>query len=430
MRLKAPRTLWIVKQYAVSPDQAGGTRQFDFARELAKRGWEVVLWASSFSYLEHRDTKLRPGERWRVEPFGDVRVVWLKSFPYRRNDWRRVVNIVHFAWVLHRWGVQLVRAGVVPAPDVVWAFSVPLLAPWVAQRLAARYRAAFVLEVGDLWPQTLIDMGVLGERHPLTALLRAIERTLCQGARRLLVGLPHADAYLRRLGVPPERLVPLPHGVDVRRFQTQEPSTPSSNDAFTLLYVGAHGPANALDTLLKAAKRLQAQGHSDDVRIVLVGDGQEKPRLQALAREWALKNVEFRDPVPRRLVPELLQQADALVLTLRDLPLYRYGINLNKLFDYMAAGKPVLFAGHSRNNPVEAARCGLTVPPENPQALADAILQLKALSPESRAAMGRRGRRYVQENHALDRLVDRLERALEAAYEEHRGGLKPREPSA
>jgi len=107
-----------------------------------------------------------------------VRVVWLKSLPYWRNDWRRAVNIVHFAWMLHRRGVQLVRAGVVPAPDVVWAFSVPLLAPWAAQRLAARYRAAFVLEVGDLWPQTLIDMGVLGERHPLTAFLRAIERTL------------------------------------------------------------------------------------------------------------------------------------------------------------------------------------------------------------------------------------------------------------
>jgi len=100
---------------------------------------------------------------------------------------------------------------------------------------------------------------------------------------------------------------------------------------------------------------------------VLVGDGQEKLRLQALAREWALKNVEFRDPVPRQLVPKVLQQADALVLTLRDLPLYRYGINLNKLFDYMASGKPVLFAGRSRNNPVEAARCGLTVPPEDPR---------------------------------------------------------------
>ena len=411
------RTLWIVKQYAVSPDQAGGTRQFDFAKELVKRGWKVVIWASSFSYLEHREMKLASRETWKIEEVEGVRFIWLRSFPYQRNDWRRVVNILHFAWVLYRYGRRLLYQNTIPAPSAIVAFSVPLLTPLAAYFLAKHYKAAFLLEIGDLWPQTLIDMGVLSERNPVTALLRTIEKFLCQRSQRIVVSLPNAQEYLKLLSIEPQKTVYIPNGVDLERFHGTSSKLPTEefkDNQFTVLYVGAHGPANALDTLLKAAKLLQEWGDLS-VYMVLVGDGQEKPRLQKLAQKWRLRNVEFRDSVPRNDVPKLLQEADAAVFTLRDLPLYRYGINLNKLFDYMAAGKPVIFAGHSANNPVEEARCGLTVPPEDPHALAETILKLQSMSLEEREAMGRRGRAYVEAHYDIKLLTGRLERTLEEA---------------
>jgi len=412
-------TLWIVKQYAVTPEQAGGTRQFDFAKELVKRGWRVVVWASSFSYLEHRDVVLSPDERWRVEEVEGVLFVWLRSVPYSRNDWRRVVNILHFAWALYRYGRRLpFRAQPrIPLPDAILAFSVPLFAPLAAYFLARSYRARFLVEVGDLWPQTLVDMGVLPKRHPLTAMLRALERFLYRRSRRIVVALPYAVDYLRNLLIEPERIVYLPNGVDLERFSgvlDGDDRVPDGegNRPFTVMYVGAHGPANALDTLLEAAKILQERGYSG-IRIVLVGDGQEKPRLQRLAREWRLDGVEFRGAVPRREVPQLLREADIAVFTLRDLPLYRYGISLNKLFDYMAAGRPVLLAGRAPDNPVEKARCGLTVPPEDPEALAEALLRLLQMPPEERKALGRRGREYVEQHHAIPVLTERLLECLE-----------------
>ena len=416
--MSAEKTLWIVKQYAASPDQAGGTRQFDFAKELIKRGWRVVIWASSFSYLEHKEVVLSPGERWRIEEIEGVLFVWLRSFPYECNDWRRVVNIVHFAGTLYRQGRRLPSRArpMIPLPDAILAFSVPLFAPLAAYGLAKAHRARFYLEVGDLWPQTLVDMGVLPERHPVTALLRSLERFLYRRSRRIVVSLPHAERYLRDLSIEPERIVYLPNGVDLERFATTaargRPDGKEEGRPFTVMYVGAHGPANALDTLLEAAKILKEQG-CRDIHIALVGDGQEKPRLQELARRWALNNVEFRGAVSRREVPGLLEEADATVLLLRNLPLYRYGINLNKLFDYMAAGKPIVLAGNPANNPVGEAGCGLIVPPEDPKALAEAILRLYEMTEEEREAMGRRGRAYVEKHHAIPVLVEKLIRCLE-----------------
>jgi glycosyltransferase involved in cell wall biosynthesis len=411
------KTLWIVKQNAISPDQAGGTRQFDLARELARRGWQVVLWASSFSYLEHRDVKLASGESWKIEEFDGVRIVWLKSYPYERNNWKRILNMLDFAGRLYRRGRTIrKRIREIPPPQAVIAFSVPLLAPLAAYFVAKSYRAKFFMEVGDLWPQTLIDMGVLGERHPLTVILRALEKFLYRRSQRVIVSLPRAGEYLENLGIESRKIVYIPNGVDLRRFADVSAETIARppDGPFTAMYLGAHGPANALDTLLAAAKILQQTGDRT-IRLVLIGDGQEKPRLQKLAQTWRLENVEFRDPIPQERVPRALAEADVLIFHLKRANVFRYGISSNKLFDYMASGRPVISAVEPSNNPVKEARCGLTIPPQEPKALAEAILRLSNMSKEERAAMGRRGRAYVEKHHSIPVLADKLIHCLEEA---------------
>lgn len=404
--------LWVFNHYAHPPDLPGGTRHFDLGRELMRRGHRVAIFASSFHHALHREVRLGPGERWKVEDVDGLKFVWLRTPPYQKNDWRRVLNMLSYmfrAWWLGRRLPKLVPD--IGRPDVVVGSSVHLLAVLAAYWVAKRHKAKFIMEVRDLWPQTIIDMGELSEGSPVVRLLRVLEKFLYRRAERIIVLGPQMSEYIVACGVSQERIVWIPNGVDLSRFDSA--AIPEvSHEGFRVMYLGAHGQANALDVLLEAAKIVQDRG-SHEIRFVLVGDGPEKPGLMTLAQELGLSNVEFREPVPKTEVPKTLHEADATVFILKDLPLYRYGISLNKLFDYLAASKPLIVGGSPKNNPVEEADCGLTVPLRDPQALAEAVIKLYQMPEEERKAMGRRGREYVEKYHDIAKLAERLEEVLE-----------------
>jgi len=405
--------IWIFNQYAHPPDLPGGTRHYDLGRELVKRGHQVTIFATSFHHYLHRETRLQPGEKWKIEVIDGIKFVWLRTPPYQRNDWRRVRNMVTFAlraWWLGRRLPELIPE--IEKPDVVIGSSVHLLTPLAAYWVARHYRVPFLMEVRDLWPQTIIDMGELSQHHPITKALQALERFLYRRAARIITLLARADKYITACGVPREKIVWIPNGVDLSRFEGLEPYVASEN-GFRVFYLGAHGKANALDTVIQAARILQDRGYRD-IRFILVGDGPEKPRLMALAEEIRLHNVEFRGPVPKSAVPKTLFAADATLFVLHNLSLYNYGISLNKLFDYLAASKPLILVGRPANNPVEEAHCGLAVPPQDPEALAEAVIQLYRMSPEERAEMGKRGREYVEKYHDIRKLAAQLESVLQS----------------
>lgn len=403
--------VWIFNHYAITPDLPGGTRHYDLSRELVKRGHKVIIFASSFHHYLHKETRLHTGERWKVEDVDGVKFIWIRTFPYKRNDWRRVLNMSSYmlqAWWLGQRLPKLMSE--IGKPDVVIGSSVHLLAVLAAYWVAKHHRAKFVMEVRDLWPQTIIDMGVLSERHPVVKALQALERFLYHRAGRIITLLPKAGEYIVAQGVSEEKIVWIPNGVDLSRFQVNSLAAGNCGE-FKVMYLGAHGQANALDVLLQAAKIVQDQGY-EDIKFILVGTGPEKSRLLALARDLGLGNVEFRGPVAKADTARVLWEADVTVLILRDLPLYKYGISLNKLFDYLALGRPVILAGNPANNPIDEAHCGFTVPPREPKALAEAVIKLYEMPQEEREAMGRRGRAYVEAHHDIRKLAQRLEQTL------------------
>lgn len=404
--------IWILNHYAVSPNLPGGTRHFDLSRELVKRGCQVTIFASSFHHYTHKEVKLASHETWKIEDIDRVKFVWVKTNPYQRNNWRRVLNMASYMVCAWRMGRKLPK--LVPEigkPDVVIGSSPHLLTPLAAYWVAQYHKAKFIMEVRDLWPQTIIDMGELSTRHPIIKALQMLERFLYHRAHRIITLLPLAHEYITSCGVPREKIIWIPNGVDLAKFAGVA-DTHDSDEMFKVMYLGAHGPANALDVLLQAAQIIQAQG-CQEIKFILVGDGPEKPSLIKLAERLELRNVEFRDPVRKDEVSKVLQEADAFVFNLERAEVFRYGVSSNKLFDYMAAGKPVIFSVRSSNNPVEEAHCGFTVPPRDPQALADAVIQLYQMSEEEREAMGRRGREYVEQYHAISVLAEKLIWCLE-----------------
>jgi len=403
------RTVWILNHYANTPEFPGPTRHYDLGKRLAARGFDVTVVASSFERIPSR-THVTGRERWVAADVDGVRYVWLRSNSRARaNDATRVRNMLEFAFRLWREGRTRFR-GQAPYPDVIIGSTPHLFTPLVGWLLARRFRARFVIEVRDLWPETFVALGFLGAGHPIVRGLRVLERFLYRRADRIVSLLPEAWRYIaQQARVPREKVVWIPNGAVPA--DSPEPVEVSTARPFTIMYMGSEGRANVLDDLLVASRMLQDREAA--IRVVLVGDGKERCLLEARARELSLENLTFVDAVPKKELARLLPKADAFVALLEDTPLYQYGISLNKLFDYMAAGKPVILAGDVAHNYVDLARCGVTVPPRNPDALAQAMIGLAATPVAERRAMGARGRAYVGAHHDWDLLAERFAAVLD-----------------
>ncbi len=394
-----------MSHYACTP-QRSFTRHYDMGRELVKKGHRVTIFASGFDHVTFTEAHLEKGEKWKAEEFNGVNFIWLRTFPYRGNEWRRVVNMLSYAI-----RVTLVGWRFKERPDVIIGSSPHPFAALSAYILASTKKNRFFFEVRDLWPQTLVDMGALSSRSLFARGLYALEKFLYKKAEKIIAALPYAHVYIEKTGIPREKISWIPNGADISRYEGVKKYDGGRPGVFTIMYLGSHGRANALDCILDCANILKKSG-PQNIRFVFVGDGPQKKRLMDYAADNGLTNVEFRGPVPKDEVFKVMGEADAFIAALEDIPLYKYGISLNKLFDYLASGRPILFSGNSANDPVKEAGAGISVAARSPELLAKAAIELSRLSPEQRIVMGRNGVEYLKKHHDVRHLAERLERLI------------------
>lgn len=407
------KNVWILNHYAKSPNMSGGTRHYDLGRELVRRGYKVTIFASGFDHGSKNYIKVQPGERYNIEDYNGVRFVWLDTIPYYGNNWRRVLNMISYGT-----RVLSVCRGI-EKPDVIIGSSVHPFAVLAAWWIARKCKARFIFEVRDLWPQTAVEMRVIKSTGIPAKILYAWEKFMYNKAEKIIVLLPNAKEYIEKCGINPQKVVWIPNGVDLTQFDEPELLNPSSEvvkafrkrkDKFGVVYVGAHGPANGLEVVIDAACLLFKK--STNIHFFLIGDGPEKKKLIRKVQEKNIDNITFLDPVPKSQIPSILQQSDLLMFCLRHLDIYKYGISPNKMYDYLASGKPVIMAGDTINNVVREARAGITVEPENPEALAKGIAKILEMTPEERQKLGANGRAYVEKYHNTRVLADILEKIL------------------
>ncbi|HAC47283.1 MAG TPA: glycosyltransferase WbuB [Chloroflexi bacterium] len=399
--------IWIVNHYADPPDGLA-TRSFDIGRRWVEKGDPTTIFACSFSHYHMQPARKLGWRWWREEDIEGVRYVWIAAPGYRGNDWRRVLNMLVFSALAFLAGALRRER-----PQVVVGVSVHPLAALSGYFLARIKGARFFFEVTDLWPETLIDFGRLSPDGRAARWMRSLERYLFRRAERIVMLWRHTDAYVESQGVSPAKILWVPHGVELARYEELEPYDGGLARPFRIMFLGGFVASNSLDAILDAAALLQESGR-DDIKFLLIGSGQERESLIKRATAMRLRNVEFRPSVPKREVGRVMGEADAFIYGLRDLPLYRFGISLNKLTDYLAAGRPIVFFGRSSYDPVRDAEAGFSVPPGDTKGLADAIEGLVALTPQERMEMGERGRRYLLEHHNIPGLADRLLEVFEA----------------
>jgi glycosyltransferase involved in cell wall biosynthesis len=382
----------LIHQVFASPNQPGGTRHYELGRPLVERGHTFTVITSDHAYQSAQ--RLVPVKGLVADRYVDgIRVLSAFTYPsmHRSFPWR-VVSFLSFMLT------SLWAAFRVADVDLVMGTSPPIFQAVSAWLVAVLRRCPFLLEIRDLWPEFAIDIGVL--KNPLLIVLsRWLERFLYAQATHLLVNSPAYADYLIDKGVPPSKISLIPNGADPDMF---DPVATGEcirqawelEGKFVVTYAGALGLANDIPTVLRAADRLRDQLH---IHFLLVGDGKERSNMESLAQQLRLSNLTFAGMHSKVEMSEYLAASDVCLATLKDIPMFRTTYP-NKVFDYMAAGRPTVLAidGVIRQV-VEAADGGVFVPPGDDAALAEAVCNLSQ-DRQRAAEMGRAARAYVVEH--------------------------------
>ncbi len=410
----------LLNHYAGSPALGMEYRPYYLAREWVRMGHRVRVMAASFSHVRTRQPAM--AERATDAPIDEeidgIAYRWLPTPRYSGNGLGRMKNIVAFLRQLWAGAAQLAREF---KPDVVIASSTYPMDIWVARRIARRARATLVWELHDLWPLSPIELSGMPRWHPFALLCQAAEDAACRDADCVVSMLPKVHQHLAGRGLDLRKLAIVPNGISTDEWAL-EPETLRGDVAKCIArsreageavvgYAGSMGLPNALDGLLDAAKLLSGE----KLHFVLVGDGHERERLAQRIQAQGLANVSLLPPIPKCQVPSFLSRIDVAYIGWQRVPIYRFGIAPNKLMDYMMAGCVVLHSVDAGNDPVAEAGCGLSVPPQDPSAVAAGIRTLLALGAEERRVMGERGRAFVREHHAYDVLARRFLQAVQGA---------------
>lgn len=403
----------LVNHYAGSPRHGMEFRPYYLAREWVRQGHEVTIVAASHSHV--RAVQPEMAGLPREEIIDGIRYRWLPVPAYQGNGVGRLRNILSFLRQLRADAWRLTREF---RPDAVIASSTYPMDVWVAKKLAKLAKAKLVYEVHDLWPLSLIELSGMSPRHPFALMCGKAEADAYRDADVVVSMLPCVHEHMASRGLDLKRLRIVPNGFAPEEWQGD--STPLGETLNAHLdaeraagrvivgYAGSMGLPNALDVLLDAAARLRDQ----PISFVLVGSGHEAARLAQRAEAEGLKNMRFFAPIPKAQIPTLLGHFDIAYIGWQRTPIYRFGIAPNKLIDYLMAGRAVLHSVEAGNDPVAEADAGLTVPPEDAEAVAQGLLKLAALSPAERADMGQRGREFAMAHHAYPVLAARFIEAL------------------
>lgn len=398
------------------PPEAGATqnRAFEMGRNLVRLGHQVTLLAE---IPNHPSGIIPPefrGKLYQRDELEGIQVirVWVLASP-QKTFARRMA--FYLSYMLNAVLAGLLLAG--GRFDLIYASSPPLFVGAAALALSKLRRTPLAFEVRDLWPESAVALGELTNRRAI-ALATRLEEAIYRQARLVVVVTHAALAALQARGLPPEKLELIPNGANVDQFQFQPGSRAQIrqesgwDEKLVAVYAGIFGIAQQLETVVEAARLVQ---DDPSLHFILIGDGPRKAVLMELVEQYGLPNLTVLPEMLPERIPEYLSAADLALVPLRKLDLFS-GALPSKLFDAWACQRPVLLSveGEARQI-LEQAEGGLFVPPEDPQALVEALRRLQA-QPSLRRQMGSAGLAYTRAHHSRRALAEKLAARLEAQF--------------
>lgn len=343
-------------------------------------GHTVTIFAASTVHNSEKNL-ITDQSLWQEDIVDGVHYVYIKCIEYQGSGLKRVYNICEFAWKL---------PGVCkhfPRPDAIVATSMPPTSCAVGIRLAQKYGCRGIAEIADIWPESIVAYGIAGPKNPAVILLRRLEKWIYQKADAVIFTMEGAYDYIAEQGwekaVPRDKVHYINNGVDLEQFDWNREHYPVEDadlqdpDTFKVIYTGSIRRVNNLGLLLDAAKQIS----NPRIRFLIWGDGDERDTLQQRLEKEQIENVLLKGAVEKKYIPYIVGCADLNIAHNSPQRLFRFGISFNKLFDYMAAGKPIMCDFPSAYNPAVQRGAAIAVDDPDPKQIAQAVEQMSCLPP-------------------------------------------------
>lgn len=395
----------LIHQIFVTPDEGGGTRHYEMCKYLVEQGHQVSVIASDTDYLSGHKRNI-------TEEIKDgIRIYYAPTTSnVHKSILSRALNFFSFSFNAYKLGKQLNNI------DIVWGTTPPLFQAFSASLLAKRQRVLFLLEIRDLWLDFARQLGIVTNKL-LYHFFKLIEKYIYRKAGRIIVNSPGFIPYINKI-VSKDNIEVFANGVDIKDFSATSKTAVAefkkgygTEDKFVVMYTGNIGIANDIENILNAAKSLIHEYPA--IQFLFIGGGLNTKRYKNQANNEKLSNVQFIDSQAKKEMPNILAVADVCLATLKNIPLFKTNYP-NKVFDYMAAGKPTILAidGVMRKV-VEKAEGGQFVAPGDSEALKEAILFY--FHHRDRAGLqGRNARKYVAQHFDRKEITFKFGKYLES----------------
>ncbi len=406
----------LVNHYAGSVDMGMEFRPYYLAREWVKMGHNVTIVAGDFSHLRKINPEVT--NDFQEQNIEGIKYCWVKTGAYHGNGIARALTMFRFVGKLWLNAQYLVdRYG----PDIVIASSTYPIDTFACQRIARLAHAKLIHEVHDMWPATLIEVGGMSRKHPFVQLMQWGENSFCRNSDGVVSLLPCAKEYFVEHGMEKNKFFHVPNGIVLSEWVDAEPLPNEhakllnylhNNHQFVIGFFGSHTKSYCLEHLIEAIRKLQ----DDSISVVFVGDGIYKKQLMKMASDLN-NSIYFLPPVNKKSIPTLTKMFDAIYVGAVDNTMFSFGICMNKLFDAMMSGKPILYAVNAPNNYIKDYSCGINVKPENVEDLMRGIKELIHMTDGERHDMGQRGHETVLKYFNYDvlplKFIDIMNQVLE-----------------
>lgn len=406
------KNIWILNHYAIPPELGGGNRHYNFARNLINRGYNVKVFAASTIHNTNKNL-IKDKRKYLYKEFNNVPFIFIKACDYKGNGMKRVRNMIDYANGL----MSVSKKFDDEKPDVIYASSVHPLT-WISgYRLSKRYDAKFIAEARDLWPRDLIAINGIKEKSISTKLLYEIEKFTYKKANKFIFTFPGGKDYISKLELDNSKCKYINNGVDIKEFNknikkyTFHDEDLDNDLDFKVIYTGSIGEANAISTIVEAAQII-LEKDNQRIKFCIFGNGLEKEDLENYVLANRINNVKFKGNVEKKYIPNILSKSNLNVFCSEDSSnIFRYGLSLNKMFDYFASGKPTLSNIECGYDMLEEYNCGITVKGDSAEALAEGILKFYNMPKEEYNTYCQNALRAAQD-FDFKVLTDKLEQVI------------------
>ena len=383
--------IWLINHYAVPPQYYPLARQNYFAKNLMALGHEVTIFAASTVHNSDQNL-IEDDTPYREDVVDGVHYVLVRCKGYHGNGLSRILNMLEFARKLPSVCNQY------PRPDAIVATSMPPMSCAAGIKLARKYGCRGIAEIADLWPESVIAYDIAGPHNPAVLWLRRLEKWIYTRSDAVVFTMEGAYDYIVEQGwgkeIPRSKVHHINNGVDLElfdynkeHFRAEDPDLDDPN-IFKVIYTGSVRRVNNLGLLVDAAKCIK----DPRVKLLIWGDGDEREALERRVRDEKISNVVFKGKVEKKYIPSIVSRADLNLVHWEQAPLLKYGVSYNKLFDYMAAGRPIFSTVCPGYSIWEKYDCGRDTEDTRPEPLARELEKMAALPPEELSRLGENAR--------------------------------------